>query len=229
MAKYVTDPKIAALLRDKDKSKKGEQGGIGTPATRHTFIVKLVERGYIQEKRKTLISTELGRSFHDALPPFATQPDLTALWHAQQKDIETGDKETLDFIHELVSTMDTHIQQVKAGSFNIQAEGHPCPACKEGVLVRRKGKYGFFWPCQNTECKTYYPDKRGKPDLTPKKQTVHSEHACQACGKPLIRRKSKPKKGKKTTTYWYGCSGFPSCKQTYFENNGKPEYEKANG
>ncbi len=226
VAKYVSDPKIAALLRDKDKEKKGEQGGIGTPATRDSFIVKLAERGYIQEKGKNILSTELGQSFHDSLPLFATQPDLTALWHEQQKDIEAGSKETLDFLKELVGTVTEHISEIKTGDLNIAVDGYDCPDCKQGILTRRKGKYGHFWPCSRyPECKASFPDKGGKPDFTPKPKTEHSEHNCGACGKPLVRRKSKPKKGKKGASFWYGCSGFPGCKQTYFEKNGKPDFQ----
>ena len=30
---------------------------------------------------------------------------------------------------------------------------------------------------------------------------------------------------KKKGMYWWGCSGYPECKQTYFDDNGKPKYE----
>lgn len=231
VAKYVTDPKIAALLRDKDKSKKGESGGIGTPATRDTFVVKLIERGYVEEKGKNIIASELGQSFHDTLPQFATQPDLTALWHEQQKDIESGSKETLAFINELVDTVKSHVEEIKSGEFNIVVDTHDCPTCKQGLLTRRKGKFGYFWPCNRyPECEASFPDKSGKPNFTPKAEVVASEYNCEECSKPLIRRKSNPKKGKskKTASYWYGCSGFPDCKKTYFEKNGKPDFQNKN-
>lgn len=226
VAKYVTDPKIAALLRDKDKDKKGEQGGIGTPATRDTFVIKLIERSYVEEKGKKILSTQLGQSFHDTLPLFATQPDLTALWHAQQKDIEAGNKETLGFIHELVDTITNHVEEIKPSALNITVEGKRCPSCKDGLLVRRKGKYGNFWPCNRyPDCNASFPDKRGQPDFTPKTAVATSEHNCQECAKPLVRRKSTLKKGKKTASYWYGCSGFPTCKKTYLEKGGKPDFK----
>lgn len=226
VAKYVTDPEIAALLRDKDKSKKGEQGGIGTPATRDSFVVKLIERGYVQEKGKNIVSTDMGQSFHDSLPLFATQPDLTALWHEQQKDIEAGTKETYSFLNELVSTVSEHIDEIKAGELNINVDTHECPSCKQGLLTRRKGKYGYFWPCNRyPECKASFPDKAGKPNFTPKPKVEESEYTCKECGKPLNRRKSRSKKGKKKIFYWYGCSGFPECEATYFEKNGKPNFQ----
>lgn len=50
-----------------------------------------------------------------------------------------------------------------------------------------------------------------------------SEHLCPNCEKPLVRRKGKPYKGK--ASYFYGCSGYPDCKTTLFEKNGKPNYD----
>ena len=58
--------------------------------------------------------------------------------------------------------------------------------------------------------------------IAPKKETnVSTKYTCKVCGKGLIRRESAKKKG----MYWWGCSGYPECKQTYFDDNGKPKYE----
>ncbi|EHO4943880.1 DNA topoisomerase III, partial [Campylobacter coli] len=43
VAKYVSDERIKKLLIEKDKDKKGESGGIGTPATRSNHIKTLIE------------------------------------------------------------------------------------------------------------------------------------------------------------------------------------------
>lgn len=48
-----------------------------------------------------------------------------------------------------------------------------------------------------------------------------SKYTCKICGKGLIRRESAKKKG----VFWWGCSGYPECKQTYFDDNGKPDLE----
>ena len=58
--------------------------------------------------------------------------------------------------------------------------------------------------------------------IVPKKEAnVSTKYTCKVCGKGLIRRESAKKKG----MYWWGCSGYPECKQTYFDDNGKPKYE----
>lgn len=228
VAKYVKDKKIAALLLEKDKDSKEEQGGIGTPATRHTYIDTLKNRGFISDQKGKLISTDLGRDFHDTLPSMATQPDMTALWYEQQKHIESLDMTLDSFLEGLVAQVSDHIETVKSEGIELKISKAPqCYQCKIGFLRLRKGKNGKFWAClRYPECNATYPDKSGKPDFTPKPKAVLSEHPCKKCGKPLVLRKSKPKKGKKAAAF-FGCSGYPDCKTTYFEKNGKPNYETA--
>jgi len=49
-------------------------------------------------------------------------------------------------------------------------------------------------------------------------ETSSKAHRCPLCGKALVRRKS-------SNGYFWGCSGFPSCKQTYPDKSGKPDME----
>ena len=49
---------------------------------------------------------------------------------------------------------------------------------------------------------------------------VSTVHKCMACGTGLSRRPTK-KKGH----FWWGCSNFPTCKQTYPDIKGKPDYK----
>lgn len=44
-----------------------------------------------------------------------------------------------------------------------------------------------------------------------------SAHSCPTCGKPLRRRP-----GKAPGTYWWGCTGYPECKTTRPDDDGKP-------
>ncbi len=186
VSKYVKDPAIKKLLIDKDKDKKGESGGIGTPATRDSFITKLREREFIVKKGVNLLATPLGESFYDALPQSATQPDLTALWHQQQKDIAAGISTVDAFLQELVRTIASHVTTVKGSELKPLA-GSAQPEKKQAVTT--------------------------------------SEFLCEQCGKQLIRRSRKQQSGDKSApTYWYGCSGYPACKQTYNEANNKPTY-----
>ncbi|NHH35057.1 DNA topoisomerase III, partial [Campylobacter jejuni] len=91
VAKYVSDERIKKLLIEKDKDKKGESGGIGTPATRSNHIKTLIEREYIEvskDKKQIIKSTKKGRDLIKLSPKSLITPDMTALWFEQQKMIE---------------------------------------------------------------------------------------------------------------------------------------------
>jgi DNA topoisomerase-3 len=51
---------------------------------------------------------------------------------------------------------------------------------------------------------------------------VSSLHKCIGCGNGLSRRSSSKNKGQ----FWWGCSNYPTCKQTYPDIKGKPDYSK---
>lgn len=54
VADFVTDPVIKKLLKDKDKDKKDEHGGIGTPATRAAMLEALKKRTISHSKKGNL-------------------------------------------------------------------------------------------------------------------------------------------------------------------------------
>lgn len=91
IAKYVTDPKAKALLLSKDKEKKGENGSIGTSATRSSIIDNLEARGFIRSKGKKIESTVLGRELYRILPDQLKKPDMTGFWWAVQEEIRDGE------------------------------------------------------------------------------------------------------------------------------------------
>lgn len=220
-AKYVTDPRIKELLLDKDADKDDEKGGIGTPATRDNHIETLFGREYVKEDGKNVISTELGRQLIAALPEFATTPDMTALWHEKQKEIEAGKLDIQSLLDDIDTAIAEEIARVTTAGITIETNAAKCPNCEHGYLQQRKSERGKFWGCTGyPDCKTTFPDKSGKPDLNakPKSAAVSEEHKCPQCEKGLIRRPSKNDKKK----FWWGCSGFPKCKYTTFDTNGKP-------
>ena len=208
VSQYVSNPEIKKILLEKDKDKKGEAGGIGTPATRTAIINTLLKRKFIEEKNKNVVSTALGRSFHDSLPQSAISPDMTALWHEKQNEIRSGKLGVDEFLNEITRYLAEEVEIARKLVLSIKSQNPKCPACT-GYLIKRKGKKGVFWACsQYPECKKTYPDKEGKPDTSVRK--------CAECGEALIRRP-----GKKSG-YWWACSGFPKCRITYFDVKGEP-------
>ncbi|GKQ32349.1 type IA DNA topoisomerase [Pseudomonas syringae pv. theae] len=141
VAKYVQDPRIKQLLIARDQGKEGENGGIGTPATRGAVLAKLQERGFYAVEKKKLIPTPLGLEFIAALPAIATAPDMTALWHEQQQMIEAGELTVDAFLDELEAFIADQVKNIDLG--NVQGDGKPvldslnaqCPMCGSELAV----------------------------------------------------------------------------------------------
>ena len=221
VARHIKDDRLRKILVEKDKDKKGEHGGIGTPATRDAIIKNLFERGYLAMKGKNVISTPAARAFYDVLPDQARFPDMTALWHEQQRAIADGRSDIDKFLTGIASHIAGEIQNLKAHGLDIKATGPTCPQCKR-PLKRWPSKQrpgSFYWSCTGyPDCKYSCDDKGGKPVPRAAPPPVSDQHKCHACGSGLRRRPSPKEKGK----FFWACSGFPKCKQTYRDVAGKP-------
>lgn len=123
VAKYVRDPRIKQLLLDRDQEKADEHGGIGTSATRGAMLAKLQERGFYKTEKKKLIPTPLGLAFIAALPAIATTPDMTALWHEQQRMIEAGELTVDAFLDGLETFIGEQVRNLDMGTL----PGEPAP------------------------------------------------------------------------------------------------------
>ena len=118
IAKYVTDPEIKAILKKKDEGKKGENGSIGTVATRGVIVDNLVKRGFLERKGKNIISTRLGREFFAILPESITKADTTARWWLIQEDIKEGKEADVNAIQR--SVIDVFLEH-KDSAYNGQS------------------------------------------------------------------------------------------------------------
>jgi len=174
VAPDIKDPDLRRAMIEKDKAKSGEHGGIGTPATRHTIIEGLFERGFCAEKEAgkgtNIIATPTAEQFYDALPDRAKFPDMTAIWHEQQKEIAAGSGDVLSFVEGLMSYLTDEINRVnREGLPTLNIKVHPCPQCKR-PLRKIRGAKGPFWSCSGYaegSCKFTCNDRAGVPQLTP--------------------------------------------------------------
>lgn len=147
VADYVTNPEIRKLLKDKDKDKKDEHGGIGTPATRAAILETLKKRNYITLDKGKLVPTDTGYALFDALPEKAVTPDMTALWSEKQTAIENEDMSVEQFIHELYDELNVLVAEARIDNMTIAARepagqasrlASPCPNCGKGIVCRPK-------------------------------------------------------------------------------------------
>lgn len=190
--KYVTDEKVKAIFMKMLADKKGgdEDGacGLGTPATRHTFVPKLIEIGLVSRvepgkggkkaKESLLVPTAAGVGLIQALPPELGKPDMTAVWEASMREIE-GSRATIDrFLSMQAAWIGGTINKIRATPLTLPDP----PGAKK---------------------------KSGSAAGAARKPAELAGKDCPQCGKPMVKRKN-------ARGEFLGCSGYPGC--THLEN-----------
>lgn len=206
--RFVTDAAAKSVLKENE--------GIGTEATRAGVIETLKQRGFLITEKKALVSTKLGQDIIDLTPATLKDPVTTASWESRLEAIAQGKDTLVGFMAEQTKILPDLLAPI------LGKEGQPahfCPDCGAAVY-RRKGKKAgtWFWGCSAyPACSTTMPDDNGQPGQA-RQKAVLSKHSCKACNKPLIQRNGA--KG-----VFFGCSGYPGCKQTYqIAGNGEPDF-----
>lgn len=178
VADYVADPRIKKLLKEKDKDKKDEHGGIGTPATRATIIETLKTRNYISVEKGKFVPTAAGLALIDALPDSVTQPDMTAVWAEKQAAVESGQMTVEKFIDGLYGEIS---RLVECADINISASENQtpktalnrlavkCPSCGSELVMTAKA-------CACTGCQfKVWLEVRGKKLTEKQAETLISK------------------------------------------------------
>jgi DNA topoisomerase-3 len=135
------------------------------------------------------------------------------------EEISKGKISKADFLEKQTAMIREFVQSDLAEPFKANGPVHSCPQCKDGQLRKRSGTSGAFWGCNKyPECKSTFPDANGSPNLSAKPKAPVSEiEKCKTCGKGLVRRTG-------PRGFFWGCSGYPSCKSSYQDQAGKPQY-----
>ena len=195
IAKYVEDDEIKKLLLAKDKDKKGENGSIGTSATRSGIIDQLVARGYLREEKKTLISTELGRELYRILPDEIKKADMTAKWWTFQEDIAAGNKthkeltdNVLETIRNIISKEYPKVDQsiIEVKPFKGQEVLGKCPRCGGDIKESKKSFFCSNWK-EPVSCK-FTIWKKPKSPLFSKTSITASNVKSWLKGKPVKKK-----------------------------------------
>lgn len=150
IAKYAENDKVRQILIAKDAGVEGENGGIGTPATRGNIITGLFDKKYIiEDKKGNLVTTNEGKALLSALPSQFKAPDLTAIWHLQLQEIVAG-KRTVDaFLDGVVAQIKKDINRVADTGIIPNKYATKCPACSVGYIITKTGSKGAFQACSN--------------------------------------------------------------------------------
>lgn len=123
--------------------------GLGTAATRHTFIPLLLKRGYIEIDKKNIICTQLGSSLlkivrNSSLKSLA-DISLTTTW---EENLNDNPKKYLEdikaFVRQAVNqNVDFEVPIIKSNAIT-------CPFCKKEI---RKGKMNWYCSGYKDGCK----------------------------------------------------------------------------
>lgn len=203
IAKYVDDPQVKRMLLAKDQDKKGENGSIGTSATRPYIIKNLIARGYLTEKkegkRTVLISTPKGRDFYHILPDNIKKADVTAKWWYIQEDIKVGNatpesmaKDVLatvtEVIHSGAGVMGNAAAYVGGGTGVVLGT---CRLCGNPIMETDKA-----FSCTNKECSfVFFKDNKFLKSLG-KRMTSSIVKSLNAKGKAPLKGCTSAKTGK---------------------------------
>jgi DNA topoisomerase-3 len=129
--KIVDDEELKEALKDK---------GVGTPATRASIIEVLIQRNYIERKRKNLISTSNGRQLIALVQNERLKsPELTGDWEFRLKQMERGEYDPQKFMTEVESYTREILDATAEKTINLKNLG-PCPKCGAPVI---RGKTGY--------------------------------------------------------------------------------------
>lgn len=164
---FVKDPAVKEKLK--------EIQGIGTEATQENVILTLFKRGYLEKRKKQIVSTDLGKVLIEILSggkaAMMVSPDLTAVWEEEMTGIEKGSVSLDDFIARvagMVRDITTDRLSLPSEILGLKKrEQRPeerCPAdgCSGTVTLYKSKKDGrLFWKCST--CEGYFDDLGGQP------------------------------------------------------------------
>lgn len=173
VAKLVEDEKLKEVLKEAE--------GIGTSATRHTIIEKLLKNKMIEKKKEAFYATDYGISIIEGLRgQEITLPELTAIWESKLTKIEKGEYSANEFKEEMVQYIKERTEDMKqmtvkiegVNSDNKKASVGVCPKCGKPLMENSKAYactgYKDENPCKFTiwkESKFYKDNKIGKKEL----------------------------------------------------------------
>ena len=208
--KYVKDKTVVKQLKS--------VSGIGTEATRAGIIDSLVSTGLLKLEKKHLVPSAEATAMMKFLPEELTWPDMTALWEDGLEQVREGNLNVEGFLSEKIESVKSCVEAAALLHVEAAEGARKCPACGK-ILVRRKGKKGYFWGCKGyPTCTQTYPDKKGQPDMeasSSKKHVTDLVETCPKCGKSL--RQIDGTKGK----FW-ACEDREHCGAKFSDCDDKP-------
>lgn len=162
-----------------------EELGIGRPSTYAPTISTLFDRLYVEREGRQIKPTELGVTVTTMLEENfrnIVDTDFTAELEKELDDVESGELNWVELLKKFYGPFHQDVVKAKKTVEKIVIEDEPtgkkCPACGEGDLVIRVGRYGKFIAC------TRYPDCKYTEAIS-----EETKAHCPKCQSPIRSRK----------------------------------------
>ncbi len=206
-----------------------EEKGIGRPSTYSSIISTIQDREYVKRENRKLKPTVLGKSVNDMLIdgfPEILDVKFTADMEDKLDKVEQGSINWVELLKDFYKVFSQRLLQADDKMRSLRRDGVPagidCNECGAPMIIKW-GKRGEFLSCSKyPECKNAKPfnyDEDGNIKVVEKVQPEVSDINCDKCGKPMVIRQSRYGK-------FYGCSGYPGCKNIKRMNKEKSSKEK---
>lgn len=126
-------------LDDEDLASYMKQSGLGTPATRAAIIERLIQSGYIERSKKSLLPTGKGKALIDQVHADLKNVALTASWEQQLKDMQDGKLPAAKFEKDIAAFLCRILPAVTQATASLPAVVTDsgigiCPQCKKGAI-----------------------------------------------------------------------------------------------
>nr|NIT13323.1 type I DNA topoisomerase [Candidatus Dadabacteria bacterium] len=202
-----------------------EEKGIGRPSTYSNIISTIIDREYVVREKRKLKPTVLGKSVNDMLIdgfPEILDVKFTAEMEDKLDKVEEGDVNWVELMKSFYKGFSERLSAADENMKSLRREGVPagidCNVCGAPMIIKW-GKRGEFLSCSTyPQCKNAKPfhyDEDGNIKVVEKTEPEISNIECDKCGKPMVIRQSRYGK-------FYGCSGYPSCKNIKRIQKDKP-------
>lgn len=195
-----------------------EELGIGRPSTYAPIISTILNREYVILNNKSFEPTELGILVNDLLGEYFGEiinEEFTAELEEKLDEIAEGKYKWQVVVDDFYKDFEVLLKKAEEEIDEIEIQDEVtdeiCEKCGRNMVIKY-GRYGKFLACP------------GYPECKNTKAIVDElDIPCPLCGGNIIRRRSK--KGR----VFYGCSNFPNCNFSSWDEPIKEKCPQCNG
>jgi DNA topoisomerase-1 len=191
----------SSLVKDLDEK------GIGRPSTYAQIISTLLDRNYVELKKKSFEPTDLGKDVNEILIknfPTLFNIDFTARMEDDLDTVADGDK---SYREVLEGFYDPFSKSLKYAEEHADIPEIKCEECGAPMVIRVSRRGRFLGCSKYPDCTFTKPLPKGEKDKPKQEPVLVEDVKCDKCGKSMILRESRYGK-------FYGCQDYPSCKGT---------------